>query len=150
MVTIAVAVEDRPYAAPQEGVWVSDYKIVQHPSFSSAISAVSSLVFAYAGTPAFFSIVSEMRNPRHFTRSLLICQSVVTVTYCIVGIVMYYHCGSYVTSPAPGSAGPTIKKAAYGVALPGLLVSGVITAHVRILLLQPAPELPAAGKLIRS
>ncbi|ETS74719.1 hypothetical protein PFICI_13203 [Pestalotiopsis fici W106-1] len=129
-VTIAVAVEDRPYAAPQTGTWVTDYQVVGNPSFTNAISAVSSLVFAYAGTPGFFSIASEMRDPRHYTRSLMVCQTVVTVTYCIVGIVIYYYCGSYVATPAPGSAGPLVKKVAYGIALPGLLVSGIITAHL--------------------
>ncbi|KAF7533661.1 hypothetical protein G7054_g6862 [Neopestalotiopsis clavispora] len=129
-VTIAVAVEDRPYAAPQEGTWVTDYEIVGSPSFTNAISAISSLVFAYAGTPGFFSIASEMRDPRHYTRSLMVCQTVVTITYCIVGIVMYYYCGSYVATPAPGSAGPLVKKVAYGIALPGLFVSGIITAHL--------------------
>lgn len=71
-----------------------------------------------------------MRDPRHYTRSLMVCQTVVTITYCIVGIVMYYYCGSYVATPAPGSAGPLVKKVAYGIALPGLFVSGIITAHV--------------------
>lgn len=31
-------------------------------------------------------------------------------TYITVGIVIYYHCGSYVPSPALGSADPTVKK----------------------------------------
>lgn len=130
-VTIAVGMENRPYAASQTGIWFPDYKIVGHPSFTNAISAVSSMVFAYAGTPGFFAIAAEMRNPRHYTRSLIICQTVVTVTYCVVGSVIYYYCGSYVASPAPGSAGPLIKKVAYGIALPGLLVSGIICGHIR-------------------
>ncbi|KAK9421806.1 putative Amino acid transporter transmembrane domain-containing protein [Seiridium unicorne] len=129
-VTIAVGLQERPAAAPQEGVWVPDYQIIKHPTFTNAISAISSLVFAYAGTPAFFNIASEMRDPRHYSRSLLVCQTVVTITYCVVGIVIYYYCGSYVASPAPGSAGPLVKKVAYGIALPGLLVSGIITAHL--------------------
>ncbi|KAI0601572.1 putative amino acid transporter [Biscogniauxia sp. FL1348] len=129
-VTIAVGVQDRPAAAPQDGVWVSDFKIVSNPSFTDAISAVSSIVFAYAGTPAFFSIVSEMRDPRHYTRSLMICQTGVTVTYVAIGSVVYYYCGSYVASPALGSAGPMIKKVAYGFALPGLLVTTMLVIHL--------------------
>ncbi|KAF2716484.1 amino acid transporter [Polychaeton citri CBS 116435] len=129
-VTIAVGIEDRPSAAPKGGVWVSDYKIVGDPSFTEAISAVSALVFAYAGTPAFFSIVSEMRDPRHYTRSLLICQGGVTIVYVVIGIVVYYYCGSYVASPALGSAGTTVKKVAYGLALPGLIVTTTLTIHL--------------------
>lgn len=128
--TIAVGVENRPAAAPTYGVWVSDYKLVNNPTFSDGISAVSSLVFAYAGTPAFFSIVSEMRDPRHYTRALLICQSVVTATYLSIGCVVYYYCGSYVASPALGSAGQTVKKVSYGFALPGLIVTTTLVTHV--------------------
>jgi amino acid permease len=105
---------------------------VNSPSFSEAITAVSALVFAYAGTPAFFSIVSEMRDPKHYTRSLVICQSAVTAVYISIGVVVYYFCGSYVASPALGSAGPTMKKVSYGFAIPGLLVTVMLFVHVSI------------------
>ncbi|KAJ5601473.1 hypothetical protein N7510_011007 [Penicillium lagena] len=130
IVTIAVGVQDRPSAAPPTGVWVSDYKIIGSTTFVEATTALSTIVFAYAGTPAFFSIASEMRDPRHYGRSLMVCQSVVTVFYIVVGIVVYYYCGSYVSSPALGSAGPTMKKVSYGFALPGLLASTLIFIHL--------------------
>lgn len=131
MVTIAVGVQDRPAAAPQDDVvWVSDFKIVGNPSFAEAISAISAMAFAYAGTPAFFSIVSEMQDPRHYTKAMMVCQAGVTATYVTVGCVIYYYCGSYVASPALGSAGVTIKKVSYGFALPGLLATTTIVTHV--------------------
>lgn len=130
--TISVGVQERPSSAPQDGVWVPDYKLVNNPSFAQAMSAVSSLAFAFAGTPAFFSIVSEMREPRHYVRSLAICQSVVTGIYLIIGIIVYYFCGSYVASPALGSAGPLVKKVSYGFGLPGLLVTTILTTHVSL------------------
>lgn len=130
ILTIAVGVQSRPAAAPQTGVWVSDFKITNNPSFTEAISAISSLIFAYAGTPGFFAIVSEMRDPRRYNRSLWACQAVVTITYITIGVVVYYYCGSYVASPALGSAGTTMKKICYGLALPGLLVSTTILTHV--------------------
>lgn len=128
--TIAVGVQDRPSSAPQTGTWESDYKLIGDPTFAEAVTAVSSLIFAFGGTPAFFNIVSEMRNPKHYTRSLLICQSIVAATYITTGIVVYYFCGSYVASPALGSAGKTVKKAAYAVALPGLCVTTILVIHV--------------------
>ena len=130
ILTIAVGVQDRPAAAPEDVPWKSDYKITNNPSFADASAAVSSLVFAYAGTPAFFSIVSEMRDPRHYTRSLVICQTGVTITYITVGVVVYYYCGSFVASPALGSAGATMKKVCYGFAMPGLLVTTTLVVHV--------------------
>ncbi|KAF4982339.1 hypothetical protein FZEAL_2015 [Fusarium zealandicum] len=129
-VTVAVGVQDRPAAAPKEGVWVSDFELVQSPSFVDAITAVSALIFAFSGTPAFFSIAAEMRDPKNYTRSLLWAQGVVTVTYIAIGVVVYYYCGSYVASPALGSAGPTMKKVCYGFALPGLIVTAMIVTHV--------------------
>lgn len=130
VLTIAVGVQDRPAAAPQEGIFVSNYKVIGHPTFVEAISALSSMVFAYAGTPAFFSIVSEMRNPKDYTKSLLVCQGIVTATYVTIGIVVYYYCGSFVASPALGSAGPLLKKICYGLAFPGLVVSTTLFIHV--------------------
>ncbi|KAB8201687.1 transmembrane amino acid transporter protein-domain-containing protein [Aspergillus parasiticus] len=131
VVTIAVGVQDRPPTAPQtDGPWVSDFKIIGNPTFAQAITAVSSLVFAFSGTPGFFSIVSEMRDPRKFTPALLICQAVVTAVYITIGCVVYYYCGSYVASPALGSAGGLIKKIAYGLSLPGLIVTTTIVTHI--------------------
>jgi amino acid transporter len=129
--TISVGVENRPAAAPvTPGPWKSDFKTTASPSFVDAAGALSSLVSAYAGTPAFFSIASEMRDPRRYTRSLIICQTVVTLTYLIIGIAVYYYCGSYVASPALGSAGLTMKRICYGLALPGLTVSMTLFTHV--------------------
>lgn len=128
--TIAVGVQGRPADAPDTGEWVPDYKLIGSPTFAEGTRAVSSLIFAYAGTPAFFNIVSEMRDQRLYTRSLLICQSGVTITYITIGVVVYYFCGSYVASPALGSAGPTMKKVSYGLALPGLWVTTMLVIHV--------------------
>ncbi|GAB7328600.1 hypothetical protein MBLNU13_g00544t2 [Cladosporium sp. NU13] len=129
--TIAVGVQDRPSAAPDNGQpFVSDYKITAGSDWSAAISACSSLVFAYAGTPAFFSIVSEMRDPKKYTRSLVVCQIIVTVTYIAIGVIVYYFCGSFVASPALGSAGVTMKKVCYGLALPGLLATVTLVSHL--------------------
>ncbi|RGP64437.1 hypothetical protein FSPOR_7967 [Fusarium sporotrichioides] len=133
LVTIAVSVQDRPSAAPKidtDEKWMSDWKLVGSPTFIDAMAALSTIVFAYAGTPLFFPIAAEMREPRHYTKAMLLCQGVATATYLTVGIIIYYFCGSYVATPALGSAGKTIKKAAYGLALPGLIVGATINTHV--------------------
>lgn len=129
--TIAVSIQDRPASAPPSDMpWVSDFKLIGNPTFTEGITAVSSLVFAFAGTPGFFAIVSEMRDPTKYTPALLVCQSGVTAIYTIIGCVVYYYCGTYVSSPALGSAGGDVKKIAYGFALPGLIVTTTIVAHV--------------------
>ncbi|KAI1068920.1 hypothetical protein LB507_006155 [Fusarium sp. FIESC RH6] len=130
MVTIATGVQNRPAAAPQEGVWVPDYKLFQKPTFVQAIAAICSHVSAYGGTPGYFAIIAEMRKPEDYTKALAICQGAITVVYVTVGVVMYYYCGSYVSSPALGSAGVVIKKASYGVAIPGLIVTITLVTHL--------------------
>jgi amino acid permease len=132
---IAVAIQDRPDAAPQTGTYKSDYKIIGSPSFEEAMTAVATIVFAFAGSPAFFSIASEMRDTRLYTRSLVVSQAAVALVYLIVGIMVYYFCGSYVASPALGSAGVLMKKVCYGLAMPGLVASCMLFVHVR----QPTP-----------
>ncbi|KAJ5110229.1 hypothetical protein N7532_002874 [Penicillium argentinense] len=102
--TIEVGVQDRPPTAPMTDPWISDYKLVGHPSFTKAITEVSSVVFAYAGIPGFFPIAAEMRNVALYTRSLFICQAAMPAIYIAIGTVIYYYCGSYVASPALGSA----------------------------------------------
>lgn len=129
--TIAVGVQTRPAAAPSNIVpWHSDWQATTDASFADAMSAISTIIFAYAGTPAFFNLVAEMREPRHFTRSLMICQIGMTVLYLVVGIVVYYYCGSYVASPALGSAGVLLKKICYGLAVPSLVVTETLYTHV--------------------
>lgn len=125
---IAVAVQDGPSSTPQG--WVSDFKIINRPSFAEGVSAVSTLIFACSATPAYFAIAAEMRDPRYFTRSLLISQIISTILYVVIGLVVSYYCGSMVSSPALGSAGPLIKRISYGIALPGLVASTTIYMHV--------------------
>jgi amino acid permease len=130
-VTIGVGTQGRPESAPvTTSPWRSDWQLVAHPSFTEAISAVTAMVFALTGSPFFFAMISEMREPRQFQKSLFLCQGVVVVTFITIGVVTYYYCGSYVASPALGSAGKTVKIAAYAIALPGLCVSATLSAHV--------------------
>ncbi|ETS74135.1 hypothetical protein PFICI_14001 [Pestalotiopsis fici W106-1] len=126
---ISVGVQDRPASAPQSGPWQSDYVLFANPSPAEAFAAVSTIVFSFAGTPAFFNIAAEMRDPRMYTRAVLICQSIMTIIYVTLGIVVYHYCGSYVSSPALGSAGTTMKKVCYAIALPGLTVSITLFIH---------------------
>lgn len=82
VLTVAVGVQDRPASAPQDGPYVSDYHITNQPKFAQAISAIASLILSYAGTPAYFQIISEMRDPRLFKRSLIVTQSIITASTC--------------------------------------------------------------------
>lgn len=127
-----MGVQGRPADAPQVGPFDNGFRLVGSPSFTEAVTAVSSIIFAFSGTPAFFTVVAEMRDPTQYTKSMLVCQSVVTSIYTLIGCVVYYYCGSYVASPALGSAGGLLKRIAYGFALPGLVVTTTLVIHVSI------------------
>ncbi|GAA5988515.1 hypothetical protein JCM11641_003300 [Rhodosporidiobolus odoratus] len=129
-VTIAVPVGGRPALAPPTGDYEVKIVIWGTPSFAEGLNAVASIVSAYAGVPAFMAIQSEMRDYRDFSKSLLLCQSVVTVIYIVVGVVVYYYAGQYVASPALGTAGTLMKRISYGLALPGLLVGAILFVHL--------------------
>ncbi|OJI84530.1 hypothetical protein ASPTUDRAFT_43602 [Aspergillus tubingensis CBS 134.48] len=131
IVTVAVGIEDRPADAPKtDGPWVSDWVAVGHPSFADGIAAVSNLLFSFTGIPGFFSIVCEMRDPHQYTKAVVISQTGVLAVYSVIGGVVYYYCGTYVSSPALGSAGGVVKIISYAFALPGLLATLTIIAHV--------------------
>ncbi|KAH7125812.1 hypothetical protein EDB81DRAFT_663248 [Dactylonectria macrodidyma] len=87
-------------------------------------------IFALGGTPLFFPIAAAMRDIRLYNRTLIACQAIVTGTCVFIGCVVYEFCGSYVASPALGSAGSTIKKAGYAIALLELLVTTTLVVHV--------------------
>lgn len=131
VMTISVGVQDRPYDAPKAPApWDKDFKVVVPTTFANGISAVATILFAAAGTPTYFGIISEMRNPRMYKRAMLINQAFVTTVYIVIASVVYWYCGKYVTQPALGSAGPLMKKIAYGLSIPGLFFSVFLWIHI--------------------
>jgi amino acid permease len=98
--------------------------------FAEAFLSVTNIIFAYAGHVAFFSFISELKDPRDFPKGLFLLQFTDTLLYIIVAVVVYRYAGDQVTSPAIGTASPTVMKVGYGIALPTILIAGVIYAHV--------------------
>lgn len=69
------------------------------------------------------------------------------VVYVVIGVVVYYYCGSYVASPALGSAGKLLKRVCYGLAFPGLCVSTLLFVHVSMN--RKTPVLITAADILR-
>ncbi|GMK59638.1 hypothetical protein CspeluHIS016_0802440 [Cutaneotrichosporon spelunceum] len=128
--TVAVGVQSRPSDAPQTGPWDKEVKIFGNPTFAEAMSAINGIVFSYGATPMYFGIVSEMKNPRVYARSMVSSVFFLTAVYLIIGSVVYSFAGQYVASPALGTAGPLLKRICYGLAIPGLLASLTIFSHL--------------------
>ena len=99
-------------------------------SLADAFLPVTNIVFAYAGHVAFFSFISELKRPEEYYKSLFLLQGVDTFMYLLVAAVIYAYAGADVASPALGSSSPLFQKIAYGIAIPTIVVAGVINGHV--------------------
>ncbi|CAI7655509.1 hypothetical protein PCG10_000896 [Penicillium crustosum] len=95
-----------------------------------AFSAVTNIVFAYCAHVAFFGLIAEMEEPRDFPKALIMLQTFEIIFYTVAAVVIYYYVGQEVTSPALGSAGPILKKVAYGIAIPTIIGAGVVNGHI--------------------
>ncbi|KAI0636550.1 transmembrane amino acid transporter protein-domain-containing protein [Trametes polyzona] len=112
-------------AGPQGGL-----KTTADLSFARGFLAVTDIIFAYAGHVAFFTFISEMKEPQDFGKALYMLQIADTALYLIVGVVVYAYTGATTVSPALGNTGPMLRKISYGIALPTILIAGVINGHV--------------------
>lgn len=99
-------------------------------AFASAFGSVTNIIFAFAGHVAFFSFISELKDPKEFPKALAALQVADTTLYLIVAIVVYRYAGPEVASPALGSTSSVVMKVSYGVALPTIVIAGIIYAHV--------------------
>ncbi|TVY46758.1 N amino acid transport system protein, partial [Lachnellula occidentalis] len=106
-------------AWPQEGT-----------SFASAFVAVTNIVFAYSFSICQFSFMDEMHRPQDFIKSIWSLGLLEIFIYTLTGALIYAFVGQDVQSPALLSAGPTISKVAFGVALPVIFISGSINGTV--------------------
>lgn len=98
--------------------------------FMLGMNAALNIVLAYAGHVTYFGFFSELRNPRDYKKSLILLQTTAITLYVMVAVVIYYYVGPDVQSPALSSASPKIAKIAYGVAIPTIIIAGVLNAHV--------------------
>ncbi|PNS21536.1 hypothetical protein CAC42_895 [Sphaceloma murrayae] len=130
IVVIGVTLRDRPAIAPQTGPYDLGYVVIGSPTFVEGINAASAIFVSSAGTTAFMPVISEMRNPKACKKSLYLCMAIVTASYLSFSLVVYRWCGTWVAVPSLGSAGPTLKRVAYGVAILGLLVTASLYSHV--------------------
>ncbi|PYH49809.1 uncharacterized protein BP01DRAFT_331266 [Aspergillus saccharolyticus JOP 1030-1] len=121
IVMIAVGIQ-RPYKGALE--------VTVDTSLYEAFLAVCNIVFSFSGHVAFFGFMSELKDPRDYPKSLCLLQGIDTVLYIVTAVVIYVFAGPNVTSPALGSAGPMIAKISYGIALPTIIIGGVVNGHV--------------------
>ncbi|KAF2117741.1 transmembrane amino acid transporter protein-domain-containing protein [Lophiotrema nucula] len=94
------------------------------------LNPVMYIILAFTGHAGFPSFIAEMKNPRDFPKALLFMQIMAVSFYMLIAAVIYYYAGPYVASPALGSAGPIVRKVAYGLAMPTIVIAGVANGSV--------------------
>jgi Transmembrane amino acid transporter protein len=99
-------------------------------SFKSAMTSTLNIVLAYSGHVTYFGFFSELKDPKDFKKSLVLLQTTAISVYTIVAVVIYYYVGPNVRAPALSSASQRVAKIAYGVAIPTIVIAGVLNAHV--------------------
>ncbi|PLN74729.1 amino acid transporter [Aspergillus taichungensis] len=110
--------------------WTGPLNATVDTSLYKAFLAVCNIVFSFCGHVAFFSFMSELKDPRDYPKALFLLQGTDICLYIVTAVVIYCYAGDDVASPALGSASPIVRKVAYGIALPTIIMGGVVNGHV--------------------
>ncbi|KAF2993879.1 hypothetical protein E8E13_001903 [Curvularia kusanoi] len=132
---IAVGVQDRPAAAPPTGEFDLGFKAIAYPSFIAGMTMTANIFISTSGSSMFLPVIAEMRRPQDYKKAAIWAGVIVAIIYLVFSMTTYRFCGSWLSSPAFGSAGPLFKKITYGLALPGLIIGVGIYQHVAAKLL---------------
>jgi len=74
--------------------------------------------------------MSEMHTPKDYVKSIWALGLIEIFIYTITGALVYAFVGADVKSPALLSAGDTVSRIAFGIALPVIFISGSINGTV--------------------
>ncbi|KAI5922372.1 transmembrane amino acid transporter protein-domain-containing protein [Camillea tinctor] len=130
VIVVGVTQVDRPAAAPQTGPFDIGIKSVGAPGFVAGLTAAINLFAAYGSTPTFMPVIAEMKAPKAFPKALFLSQGLLMACYLSFGMVVYFYCGRYVASPSLASAGGTLEKIAYGISIPGFIMTSTLWVHL--------------------
>ncbi|KAK8183597.1 transmembrane amino acid transporter protein-domain-containing protein [Phyllosticta capitalensis] len=113
--------------SPKDGAHITGF---MKTTFPAGMLETTNVVFAFACHNSFPALISELKDPRDFPKSLALLQIVNTILYVIVAVVVYRYAGIDVSSPALGSTGHLVRKISYGIAIPTIIIAGVIFGHL--------------------
>ncbi|KAI8942926.1 hypothetical protein NX059_000964 [Plenodomus lindquistii] len=99
-------------------------------TFYEAFLATTNIIFAYSFAVCQFSFMSEMHTPKEYVKSIWALGLIEIFIYTITGALIYAFVGQDVKSPALLSAGDTVSRIAFGIALPVIFISGSINGTV--------------------
>ncbi|TQW00980.1 aromatic and neutral aliphatic amino acid permease [Cordyceps javanica] len=117
--------------ATNKPIGATPIEISRELGFTSAFLAVTNIAVAFSSHSCFFGVIGEFEKPQDWPKALALLQIVDTSLYLVAAIVIYYYIGANVPSPALSAAGSeTMRKAIWGVAIPTIVIAGVIYGHV--------------------
>ena len=105
-ITMGVVAHVLPnYDAAEQQNGITGTQIVITAAFgdnplTTQIVGVMQLVYSYGGALLFCEMMSEMRNPREFIKSMLCAESFIFIVYVIFGSVVYHFQGQFTVNPA--------------------------------------------------
>lgn len=125
-----IATGIRASDAPEPVNWSAWPK--EDVTFAQAFIALCNIFFAYSFSISQFSFMDEMHTPTDYMKSIWTLGGLEIIIYTLTGALIYSFVGVDVKSPALLSAGHTVAKVAFGVALPVIFISGSINTTVAV------------------
>lgn len=105
--------------------------VTRELGFASAFLASTNIAIAFCAHSCFFTVMAELQHKEDWPKALAALQVMDTSLYLVAAIVIYVFVGPAVPSPALSAAGTTVvRKVIWGIALPTIVIAGVIYAHV--------------------
>lgn len=115
----------------EKPIGTTAWEVSRQVPFTSAFLAVTNIAVAFSGHSCFFGVMAEFREPRDWPKALWMLQICDTTLYLVASVVIYIYVGPDVPSPALSAAGsPKMRKAIWGIAIPTIVLAGVIYGHV--------------------
>ncbi|KAF4979259.1 hypothetical protein FZEAL_4504 [Fusarium zealandicum] len=123
-----IATGIRSSAAAEPANWSAWPK--EDITFAEGFIAACNIFFAYSFSISQFSFMDEMHTPTDYMKAVWTLGGIEIVIYTLTGALIYSFVGIDVKAPALLSAGNTVSKVAFGVALPVIFISGSINTTV--------------------
>lgn len=132
ILVISLAIRGHPYVEHDRYDFLAPIErpLWGNGDFAACMVSINMQIVSVMGNVSFYSVSAEMRQPNKFTKAVIVGQAFNLIMYLVIGLVIVFLAGQYITSPALGLAGPVIEKICFGIALPGLLVSTILWANV--------------------
>ncbi|KAB8349557.1 hypothetical protein FH972_023581 [Carpinus fangiana] len=99
-------------------------------TFYAAFLSTTNIIFAYSFAVCQFSFMAELHTPKDYVKSIWALGLIEIFIYTLTGALIYRFVGNDVESPALLSAGSTVSRVAFGIALPVIFISGSINSTV--------------------